>query len=292
MQTLTNPPLMPRRVVLMRPVTPRAQPGVRVDAYLPASRPGRMDGAIAAGGGVGGLAALGSWLRTLWARLTGGASSASRTTENEAFVKLQYRQLLGREADPGGLAGYLDAMRRGLSREELVARLMASPEYQARLAAGPPPAPGPGVSGDAIDLRQVVFAKGENIAAWPVTDTLRGVTLDRGRGQITVDHTKAGQWPVHPFFDDPTATVEGNIWFFANIQGKWYGGAGEWLRPGQTTKQVDLERTGPDQFYDTEPLKSWVPRSGELVGFAVSTPARAGQWGQAERSNVIMVRWP
>ncbi|MDB5097394.1 MAG: hypothetical protein JWM80_1815 [Cyanobacteria bacterium RYN_339] len=57
-------------------------------------------------------------------------------------------------------------------------------------------------------------------------------------------------------------------------------------------KGVNVSDMGADTFYDTEPLKSWKPKSGELVGFAVSTPARAGQWGKAERSNVVLVRWP
>jgi hypothetical protein len=36
-------------------------------------------------------------------------------------------------------------------------------------------------------------------------------------------------------------------------------------------------------FYDSEPLKSWRPAHGELVGVAVSAPAR---------SNVVLVAWP
>lgn len=249
---------------------------------------------IAAGGGVGPTSllaracrALTAWIQNLWRRLGGGEPS------DEKFVRDLYLRILGREADPEGLRGYVEALRNGTPRTAIEQALLASPEYQQRLAAPrPSPAPGTDPTRDALDLNQVTFAKGANIASWPVTNTLRGVTLDRDRNTLTVDHAKAGQWPILPFFDDPEATVEGNIWFFANIGGQWYGGAGEWLRPGQTTKQVDLAQLGPDQFYDTEPLKSWIPRSGELVGFAVSTPARAGQWGEAERSNVILVRWP
>jgi hypothetical protein len=41
------------------------------------------------------------------------------------------------------------------------------------------------------------------------------------------------------------------------------------------------------------PLEKWRPKSGETVGFMVSTPARssARSWKQ-ERSNVILVTWP
>ena len=29
----------------------------------------------------------------------------------------------------------------------------------------------------------------------------------------------------------------------------------------------------------------------QVNGLAVSTPARAGQWGTAERSNIVHIRW-
>ena len=39
------------------------------------------------------------------------------------------------------------------------------------------------------------------------------------------------------------------------------------------------------------PLCYWIPQPGEYSGLGVSTPSRAGQWGSAERSNVILVQW-
>jgi hypothetical protein len=154
---------------------------------------------------------------------------------------------------------------------------------------GPGPSPGPGPApNDAIDLRSVTIVKGENITNWAVTSTLTNVSV--GNGQICTGHTMAGRWPPQIWFDQAGVYVEGNQWIFANINGKWYGGAGEWLRPGQTCKPVD--KPGPDVFYDAPPLRDWTPRSGELVGVAVSTPARAGQWGIAERSNIVLIRWP
>src|SRR5436190_1979678 len=76
--------------------------------------------------------------------------------------------------------------------------------------------------------------------------------------------------------DDPTFKIYANQWYFANINGTWYGGAGEWLyrgapvcKAGQGTKTI-----GPDSGFGN-PFKSWVPRQGELVGFAVSASARA-----------------
>ena len=91
------------------------------------------------------------------------------------------------------------------------------------------------------------------------------------------------------FFDIPGVTVEGNQWMFANIGGRWYGGAGEWLRPGQTCKTID--HVGSGVFYDSPPMNNWHPSPGETIGVAVSTPARSGQWGTAERSNIVLFVW-
>lgn len=147
---------------------------------------------------------------------------------------------------------------------------------------------------DQIDLAAVVVIKGApGIAQWPVTAQLTDVAV--AEDELCTWHTKAGQWPTVPFFDDPENPIEGNQWLFANIGGTWYGGAGEWLRPAQECKVVKSANIGPDEFYndDEEPLHSWVPAPGELVGVMVSTPARA--WPAMatldERSNVVLVPW-
>lgn len=143
---------------------------------------------------------------------------------------------------------------------------------------------------DAIDLRKAAIAKGVNIADWPITSALGGISI--GGRKVCTPHSMSGRWPKLNFFGDPNTKVEGNMWMFAYLDGRWVGGAGHWLRPGQTCKEGNLNAVGPDVYYDSEPLRSWSPCHGELVGFAVSTPARAGQWGRAERSNVIIVTWP
>lgn len=139
---------------------------------------------------------------------------------------------------------------------------------------------------DQIDMRTVTIALGADFRNWAVTSTLTSVThigLD-----LCTYHTKAGRWPALPFFDTG-ATVEGNQWFFALINGKWVAGANEWLRPGQTCKGID-GHIGRDNFGGTA-LQNWTPTPGELLGIAVSTPARAGQQGTAERSNIVLIRW-
>jgi hypothetical protein len=139
---------------------------------------------------------------------------------------------------------------------------------------------------DQLDMNLVTIAKGADIRGWAVTSTMTSVT--HIGTELCTNHTMAGRWPVLPFFDTG-ATVEGNQWFFANINGKWYGGANEWLRPGQTCKDVQ-GNIGGDNFGGT-PMEVWSPKPGELLGVAVSTPARAGQQGTAERSNVVLIHW-
>ena len=154
----------------------------------------------------------------------------------------------------------------------------------------PPPPSAFNGGADAIDLRKVTVVKGVHIANWKITSTVKKVTV--GGGSICVDHTKLENWPTSDFFGEKETQVEGNQWIFAYINGRWYGGAGEWIRPGQLCKAVDAGNVGCGVFYDSEPLKSWRPAHGEIVGIAVSQPARAGQWGLAERTNVTLVKWP
>jgi hypothetical protein len=151
----------------------------------------------------------------------------------------------------------------------------------------PPPASGGSASADTLDLGSVTIALGADIRNWAVTSTLTSASFD-GRDLCTF-HTMAGRGPQLPGFGYPNVLVEGNQWMFANNNGKWYGGAGEWLRPGQECKNVE-GHIGQGAFTGTI-MQNWTPAPGELVGLAVSTPARAGQWGSAERSNVVLIHW-
>jgi len=139
---------------------------------------------------------------------------------------------------------------------------------------------------DQIDMKQVTIALGADLRGWAVTSTM--ISASHTNGDLCTNHTKAGKWPALPFFDTG-ATVEGNQWFFALIGGRWIAGANEWLRPGQTCKGID-GHIGHDNFSGTA-LESWTPTPGETLGVAVSTPARVGQQGGAERSNVVLIRW-
>lgn len=161
-----------------------------------------------------------------------------------------------------------------------------------------PPTPGPGSppsAGDEIDLRNVTIVLGPaNFASWAVNSTVTGIT--QGGGDLCIYHTKLGSWPTTPFFGDPATQLEGNQWIFANIGGRWYGGAADWYRPGQACKSgIYADTVGRDAFYNPsqEPLHSWIPAVGELYGLAASTPARA--WPNMStldaRTNTVTRRW-
>jgi hypothetical protein len=143
-----------------------------------------------------------------------------------------------------------------------------------------------------VDLKTVVYVKGPDISGWRQASTMTSVV--QGDGWLCTYHTMLGVWPATQYFDTD-ATVEGNQWIIAYINGRWYAGAADWYRPGQACKAQDASSMGGDNFYSPseEPLHSWVPRPGENIGYAVSTPAR--MWPQMatrdERSNVVIEPW-
>jgi len=138
---------------------------------------------------------------------------------------------------------------------------------------------------DQLDLRQVTWLDA-NLTGWPQTSTITNISI--GDPPITIEHTKAGQWP---HIEVGGQVLEGNPWVFAQIDGQWYASTYEWLRPGQTSKNISADNIGAHT--KRSPLADWQPRSGDTVGFMVSTPARFGEQGPlAERSNVVLAKWP
>jgi hypothetical protein len=86
--------------------------------------------------------------------------------------------------------------------------------------------------------------------------------------------------------------IYANQWYFANIGDQWYGGPAEHLRHGRgfCKSGQGTNTIGPDGGW-TEPMRSWRPRVGELVGYMMSTLARAGHRSIDERSNVVLQPW-
>ena len=148
-----------------------------------------------------------------------------------------------------------------------------------------------GSANDELDVGQIRWLH-TNVSNWAVTSTVTGVTFPGSSSGMCIFHTKAGRWPV---YNDNGNLGEGNPWVFAKIGGQWYGATFEWLRPGQECK-TGVTRAGSASIgahTKSPPMTTWVPQSGELVGFAMSTRARDNQRSTSnERSNIVLVRWP
>jgi hypothetical protein len=152
-----------------------------------------------------------------------------------------------------------------------------------------------------IDLTKVVYLKGPDLSTWKQTGRITNVEQDGNAatsGLMCISFTDPG-WPGAKWIyagpgDDPNFEIYGNQWYFANINGTWYGGPGEWLyrgaavcKAGQGTNTI-----GPDSGFG-QPFTSWRPKPGELVGYAVSASARAlPQMATVqERTDVVLQPW-
>lgn len=159
----------------------------------------------------------------------------------------------------------------------------------------PTTTPPTGSGADEIDVSDVTWLH-HDVSGWPAASRITSVRIrDVPAGGICIEHTKSRSWPSVSISG---TSLAGNPWVFANINGRWYAGTYEWNRPGQTCKltvagkhKSPSEELGP--HIKRPPMTSWVPKSGERVGFMVSTPARFGPDGPVrERSNIVVVTWP
>ena len=150
---------------------------------------------------------------------------------------------------------------------------------------GPPTVP-PDADDD-LDLSTVRFLH-TNVSGWKVTSTVTGTRITTQ--EICIFHTGASKWPA-------PGKSYGNPWIIAKIGGTWYAGTFEWMRPGQACKALNpagggtiAKRIGP--HVKVEPLKSWRPKKGEIVGLMMSGKARDSRRSVEQRSNVVLVKWP
>jgi hypothetical protein len=150
-----------------------------------------------------------------------------------------------------------------------------------------------------IDLSKVVYLLGPNLSTWKETGKIISVEQDGSAaagGPMCIAFSDPG-WPDAKWIyggPDPNFGIYGNQWYFANINGTWYGGAGEWLYRGAATCKAGqgTYTIGPDSGFGN-PFSSWVPKPGELVGYAVTASARAlPQMATVqERTDVVLVPW-
>lgn len=161
-----------------------------------------------------------------------------------------------------------------------------------------PPPPGPGPSGDVIDLRTVTFTDA-NPSAYPVTARLEGMSFKLPN----VCWTHAS-WPSNwPPYKNQAGGANANQVVFAKVNGRWYGGAWEALDAARYNGRgacrvlevlVKHENLGPFGQVEDAPFFTWYPKSGEEIGFMMTTFIRNFQVpkGATGRSPVVMARWP
>jgi hypothetical protein len=150
-----------------------------------------------------------------------------------------------------------------------------------------------------IDLTKVVYLKGPDLSTWKQTGQITSIEQDgsgAAGGPMCIAFTDPG-WPDAKWIyggNDPNFGVYGNQWYFANINGTWYGGPGEWLYRGAAVCKAGQGTTtiGPDSGFGP-PFSNWVPKPGELVGYAVSASARAlpAMATVQERTDVVLRPW-
>jgi hypothetical protein len=153
---------------------------------------------------------------------------------------------------------------------------------------------GGGEDGLPFRMSDLVWLHAPDAADWDVTSEIFDVTFDPpGTSRVTricFPHSKAGKWKR-------SGEGEGNVWIIAEVDGTWYAATWDYIRPGQVCKSAsgftwNSRRDGVGAHTQRPPLESWVPQSGERVGFMVSGFARTSQRTVLEKSNIFMTEWP
>jgi uncharacterized delta-60 repeat protein len=105
--------------------------GTAAAPFAPADVALQADGRILAAGALGGA---GGDTDFALARYSGGAADPLPGTAHERFVRQVYLDVLGRPADPGGLASWAGQLDRGqATRAQVVFAIENSPEYHGRM---------------------------------------------------------------------------------------------------------------------------------------------------------------
>lgn len=177
----------------------------------------------------------------------------------------------------------------------------------------PPESTGPSNSGfdpSTFSWDKVTFLSGgglanQNISGWAETSKITSFSMARRKG-ICIDHTQKNNWKDEFTHDGKTWVTQGNPWVFVYKDGKIYAATYEHLRPighnhgrghGQICKLSHLGSlkdilAGIGSHAKLSPVKEWMPKPGEIVGFAVSTHARYGYKLTQERSDIVWVKIP
>jgi hypothetical protein len=126
------------------------------------------------------------------------------------------------------------------------------------------------------DFAGVTFL-GLDVSGWSQTATL---TASMSGGKVTLNYDKASVWPA---VDGAVA----NPWAIVDYNGQRYAATWEWLKPGQTLK--DMSGKSWSGHFKRGELSGWEPTAGDRIGLFVSGLCRDTRRNVSERSNIVWV---
>jgi hypothetical protein len=126
------------------------------------------------------------------------------------------------------------------------------------------------------DLADVTWL-GVDVSGWAQTATL---TASMSGGKVNLNYDKASVWPA---VDGAVA----NPWAIVDYNGTHYAATWEWLKPGQTLK--DMSGKSWSGHFKRGELSGWEPTAGDRIGLFVSGLCRDTRRNVSERSNIVWV---
>lgn len=154
--------------------------------------------------------------------------------------------------------------------------------------APPPPPPIAGIVTPSGRPVQLLHGKGQEVATWPVTVRLLGVTTGETAQTLRYETDLAKKlWPA------TADNLYANPWIIrVRPDGTAVAATWEWLRPGQTTKAVARAGDAGLAAHTKKPeFAGWVPQPGEWVGWFISSLCRDSRRNGNSRTNVVWQRW-
>jgi hypothetical protein len=141
---------------------------------------------------------------------------------------------------------------------------------------------------DDIDASKVQWFADCNVSGWPIEE--RVLDVDISSSEICVDYTGRGTKGTF----DIGIPVDGTVWVFAQFNGVWYGATWDHLRPGSFCKAENAHSLGAEQIRRPPMDHTWVPRSGDRIGFMVSGGLARHECApeQIWRTNIKLITWP
>ncbi|RBP51611.1 hypothetical protein [Arenicella xantha] len=130
-----------------------------------------------------------------------------------------------------------------------------------------------------------------NVSGWSQTSQ---ISVNVSGSRLIINDTKRNVWPARYHNTLRNSCCNRSLWIFIKYEGRWYATTFEYMRYGQTDKNI--EAVNGQQIKRAPFLRpgfEWKPAKGEVYGFMTSGMARFNLLDNnvAERSNVALYRW-